>query len=127
MKKLLNLYNAYYHPSVRLELIRREHPEYAKKIADAMLMSDAEIQEEMDKELNRRIQNSPYINLEKITALTDMGGIKRKPICEEAASICLNQRAALNCNYVLDKCKGVVSDEVYEKLMDKYGRDDLSR
>lgn len=119
---------AYYHPLVRLELIRKDYPEYAAEIEKTMSKSEKEQLMEMQKIFARKLQSSEYVNIDTAKSVATSLDFNNETMCQAAKQECdYNRKDELNCRYVLDRCKGIVTDSYYEKIFAIYGKDVIDR
>jgi len=116
--RLNELYDAYYHPQVRLYHIQKEYPKFAAKIIQANKFSE---------EQKRSILDAGYERKKNLSDIATLTGVLNSPwpilnqqekisACNDAVDICLNERDIKHCRFVVDRCKPYIKEETYKEI-----------
>lgn len=118
--RMQTLYDAYDHPDVRMQIVKKRYPKYAAMIAKTNAMTDAEIEKSMKEDFLRRYAiskkatsknaaSSPWILLSEE---------ERLKLCEKAFEECEKGEDIRFCHFVADRCRDYLDKEKWQKAED---------
>lgn len=118
VRRMNTLYQAYYHPDVRLHFIRKKYPKYAAMIVRTRNMTEAERERGMKRDISRRrtISEAKTFQGEAKSPWPLLSDKEKAKLCIKASDKCLERSDIRFCRFVLSRCKGIIDEELYQKV-----------
>lgn len=122
VRRLNSLYEAYNHPDIRLHLIGKKYPKYAARIIRTRNMTDAQKEDAMNKDYNRRVEMTKGRLFQDDKARSPwplLSKAEKVKVCLESLEMCLEGEDYKYCHFVIDKCRGFIDEKLYKQASDK--------
>jgi hypothetical protein len=114
------LQEQFYKPEVRVELIRRKHPDIAKKIIQYRQIPIEQRKEFIKAEMNRVRELNPYDLAESESKWPFLDDEERKEVCNAAYNNCQTKNEILQCRFLIDKCRNYLAAEKYSEVDSRF-------
>ncbi len=119
IKKLHQIDNTYYNPSVRTELIRKSRPGYASRAEAYRTLTPKQRQAELIKAEMKRIEIQPDIRGTVESRWDNIQAWEKQFHCTESVKECF-AGSQLKCRFVLDRCYEYVNRETFKRVRARF-------